>query len=193
MGGGGTCTPDKLCLDVIPIQNQAASGELAVLWFQLDDDGPDPAPLVAYQAPFDGSATAVEIPLAEVALPNAENLLCNRACDDESMCPCLDAAQAGVAYVIVVSAEALASPVFDFDEVYGVARMGMGYSAVDQVPAPPFLAGKFPDGLLQGVRPYRLVDDGGFDDLGLIQGNEEFELHVCPTVAGCNLPAPNFF
>src|SRR5687768_14895435 len=52
-GGGGNCTPDKLCLEVVPIQGQAASGEIAVLWFQLDDDGPDPAPLVAYQAPFD--------------------------------------------------------------------------------------------------------------------------------------------
>jgi hypothetical protein len=191
-GGGGNCTPDKLCLEVVPVQVQAASGEIAVLWFQLDDDGPDPAPLVAYQAPFDGTQAMVEIPLAMVGNPNAENLLCSRACDDESMCPCLDSAQAGMAYVIVTSAQALANPVFDYDDVYGIARMGMGYSEVDQVPPPAFLMGKFPEGLLQGVRPYRLIDDGVFDDLGLTQGNEVFELHVCPTSAGCNLPAPNF-
>ena len=169
--GGGTCTQDKLCLEVVPVQGQAASGEIAVLWFQLDDDGPDPAPLIAYQAPFDGSATQVEIPLSLVAIPNQEHFLCNRACDDESSCPCLDAAQAGIAYVIVASAQALADPVFDYGEVYGIARMAMGYSAVDQVPPPPFLVGEFPEGLLQGVRPYRLIDDGMFDDLGLTLDN----------------------
>lgn len=191
-GGGGTCTPDKACFEVVPVQGQTASGEIAVLWFQLYDNGPDPAPLIAYQAPFDGSATEVEILLSKVAIPNPENLLCDRACDDESMCPCLDDAQAGLAVVIVASSQALAAPVFDYDDLYGIARMGMGYSAVDQVPPPAYLTFKFPDGLLQGVRPYRLIDDGMFDNLGLTQGNEVFELFVCPTAAACDLPNPNF-
>ncbi len=122
-----------------------------------------------------------------------ELLLCERACDDEAICPCADPDQAGgIGIIMVVSDAFAADPTLDdAGNVFGVATDGaVGYGPTEQVPPHPDLVGKFPDGIHEGVRPYVLVPDGGFVDLGFTDGTEGFELDVCPTEAGCGLDFP---
>ncbi|MBL8740023.1 MAG: hypothetical protein JNK04_02980 [Myxococcales bacterium] len=197
--GGGPpaipCTPDKICLDISPKNGvSAASGRLVVLWFQLNDNGPDPIPLIGYDAPLDGSQSTAEIPLADIAIPPDELLLCERACDEELECPCADPDVAGgIGLILVVSEEFAADPTLPFSgNVFGVAPgVATGYGPTEQVPPHPDLIGKFPDGIHEGVWPYLLQSDGTFDDLYFSTGTEVFDLEVCPTEASCGLPFPN--
>lgn len=197
--GGGPpaipCTPDKICLSVVPDNGvSAASGRLVVLWFQLNDDGPDPDPFIGYDAPFDGTLPTAEILLADIAAPPDELLLCERACDEETECPCADPEQAGgIGLVLVVSDAFAADPTLPFSgNVFGVAPdMAAGYGPTEQVPPHPDLVGKFPDGIHEGVWPYALVPDGVFVDMGFTDGTVGFELVVCPTSASCGLQFPN--
>jgi hypothetical protein len=197
--GGGPpailCTPDKICLDVVPADGvSAASGHLVVLWFQLNDNGPDPVPLIGYDAPFDGSLATAEIPLADITIPPDVLLLCERACDDETQCPCADPEQAGgIGLILVVSDAFAADPSLDVSgNLFGVAGgVAAGYGPTEQVPPHPDLIGTFPDGIHEGVWPYLLQSDGTFDDLYFSTGNEVHALDVCPTEASCGLAFPN--
>ncbi len=200
MGGEGggppaiPCTPDKICFQVVPENGvSAASGRLVVFWFQLNDDGPDPEPFIGYNAPFDGSQPMAEIVLDDVAFPPDELLLCERACDEETDCPCADPEVAGgIGLVLVVSDAFAADPTLDFfGNVFGVGPdVAAGYGPTEQVPPHPDLVGKFPDGIHEGVWPYELVPDGSFVDMGFTDGTEGFELHVCPTETSCGLDFP---
>src|SRR5688500_556679 len=50
-------------LDVVSLSgNQPLSGILAVMWFQLSDEDPQPLPTIGYSAPFAGDSTRVSIP-----------------------------------------------------------------------------------------------------------------------------------
>src|SRR5262245_42623015 len=49
-GEPGVCPANTICLNVKLVQEPVAAGRVAVIWFQLSDDGPDPVPLIAYDA-----------------------------------------------------------------------------------------------------------------------------------------------
>jgi hypothetical protein len=198
-GGSGACPAETLCLDVKLQTGASVPGRLGVVWFQLSDDGPAPAPLVAYDAPFDPTVGHLEIPLAAIAIPDEENLLCQRGCADVTMCPCLGEPKLGVG-LVTVSGDVNANGKLDVDELfdaagYGVAVMGMGYSAVEQAALPAPFDGIFPEGVGKGVLPYRILpksNQGIFDALGRSQPGEVFLLSVCPSPGPqCMLPIPN--
>jgi hypothetical protein len=177
----GPCRADELCFDVTPLRPGTAPlpGRLMLLWFQLDDDGPDPGIKIGYQASFNGTDTRVVIPLSQVALPEEVHLLCERACDDEATCPCLSEPKAGIGLVAVYPDNDAAPG----RESIGVAAMAVGYSDKEFKPSPLSFSGKFPDGIEQGVRGYKLVrpDGGGFDDLGFAPPGTVYQLPVCDT------------
>jgi hypothetical protein len=200
----GPCTAADLCFDVTPVRpgTTPLAGKLVVLWGQLDDDGPDPVPKVAYEVPFAGTETRVVIPIAQIALPDEPNLLCKRACTDEAICPCLEDPRVGIGFVVVVPA-ASAGDASLFKSRIGVAKMGIAYSDKPFKPAPPRADGGakysydllFPDGIEQGTRGYVLVraDGSSFDRLGSAPPGASFELQVCDTTdtTVCSPKGPN--
>ena len=199
----GPCTAADLCFDVTPVRpgTTPLPGKIIVAWAQLDDDGPDPTPKVAYEAAFAGTETRVVIPIAQIALPDEPNLLCKRACTDEAICPCLEDPRVGLGFVLVVPA----SPAGDasaFKSRIGIAKMAIAYSDKAFKPAPPKADGGakypydllFPDGIEQGVRGYVLVrSDGSFDRLGASPLGASYPLEVCDTTDAnmCSPKGPN--
>ncbi|MDB4998190.1 MAG: uncharacterized protein JWM74_5622 [Myxococcaceae bacterium] len=187
----GPCTAADLCFDVVPVRPGTAPlpGKVIVVWAQLDDDGPDPLPKIAYEAPFAGTETSVVIPIAQIALPDEPNLLCKRACTDEAICPCLEDPRVGLGFVLVMPASS-AGDASAFKTRTGIAQMAIAYSDKAFKPAPPRADGGakypydllFPDGIEQGVRGYVLVRaDGSFDRLGASPPGASYPLQVCDT------------
>lgn len=199
-GGSDVCPTNTLCFDVKVLQGMPAAGRVAVIWFQLSDDGPDPVPLIAYDAPFDPAVARVEIPIPSIAIPNEENLLCPRACADESMCPCTAEPKLGTGFVIVandVDGNGKIDPMEVFSPMggpSGVGFMGLGYTVTPYAMVPAPYDQLFPEGADEGVRPYRIIEgDMTFDKLGKAQDGDVFDLNVCadPMDAACMLPFPN--
>lgn len=195
-GSAGMCPAESICFAFKPTEGgPVEAGRLVLVWYQLNDDGPDPLPLIAYDQLFDPTLALLEIPIADIALPNPEHMLCNRACDDEATCPCLDDVQVGTGFVFAVRDTDMSGDT-SFEEIgtdlYGVGYIGMGYSATERVPAPAPLDMLFPEGIDQGVRPYRIIEAGTFDDLGRTMPGDVFDLNICNAPsATCNPPFPN--
>jgi hypothetical protein len=197
-GSSAACPAGHICFEVKAVDTTTPieAGRIAAVWFQINDDGPDPRPLVAYEAPFDPAVSRVNIPIADIIAPGPELLFCDRACNDESMCPCLADPQIGFG-AVVVSQDANQDGMLDATEAlayYGMGWMSLGYSDKPYMPAPPpILDVKFPEGIERGIRPYRIIDEmGTFDNLGLSQDGDIFDLNVCPTPGStCSLPQPN--
>jgi hypothetical protein len=122
-------------------------------------------------------------------------MLCERSCDDEMMCPCLNENQVGIGFVFAVR-DTDQSGDINFDEIgtdmYGIGFMAMGYSEQERVPAPAPLNAVFPEGIDKGIRPYRIIDTSSFDDLGRTKPGDVLDLNVCnaPNPA-CAPPFPN--
>lgn len=199
-GGTGACPADTVCLDVKVLQGSPSKARVAIVWFQLDDDGPDPDFLMGYDAPFDPVVERIEIPIASIALPNAENLLCPRACDDESMCPCTGDPQLGIGLVFVVP-DANGDGKLDATELepqsglLGIGNLAFGYSAQAVSPLPTPYDTIFPEGVDAGVRPYHLMKDSQmvFDRMHKSKDGDVFDLNICGDNAdpACMLPFPN--
>jgi hypothetical protein len=184
-GGGSAepCPAYMMCLALNPTEGGPIEpGRVVVVWYQFSDDGPDPLPLIAYDEAFDPKLGEVQIPLADIALPKEEHMLCQRACDDEAMCPCLDEVRVGIGYVFAVRDTDMSGDI-SFDEIgmdlYGVGYMAMGYSEQERIPAPAPLDMLFPEGLDKGVRPYRIIEAGTFDKLGRTKAGDTQGMNVC--------------
>jgi hypothetical protein len=186
----GSCSADTLCFDVKSVRSGTTplSGRLVVVWIQLNDDGPDPAPQTAYEAPFNGTETRVAIPIAQIGLPTEPVLYCHRGCNDEAMCPCLREPKVGLAIVGVLPRSADGGSI---SARVGLAQMLVGYSDKAFKPAPAFEAGVyapsdllFPDGIEQGVFGYGFVQADGStrNRLGIHPPGTVFTLEVCDTV-----------
>lgn len=194
----------NLELDVVPVNpgTKPLPGLLVVVWSQLDDDGPDPLPLVAYSVPFTGNETHVTIPLSAVAAPTEPLLLCQRACTDEAVCPCQSDPKVGFGYIVVVH-DANGNGVADLtaskatsEKALGIARSILAWSAqAYSHPAPGLFDSLFPDGVRAGAHLYDLVrpDGGSFDRLGFPPPGATFQLPVCDSldVTVCKPKAPN--
>lgn len=199
-GGSEVCPANTICLDVKVLQGMPGAARVAVIWFQLSDDGPDPVPLIGYDAPFDPAVKRVEIPIPAIAVPNEENLLCPRACADESMCPCTGEPKLGTGFVVVANdadGNGKIDPVEVTDAMSGPSGVGyvaLGYSATPYAMVPAPYDQLFPEGVDEGVRPYRIIEGNmTFDKMGKAQDGDVFDLNVCadPNDAACMLPFPN--
>lgn len=186
-GGGGAggaaagCDAGQVCLTVN--KQGEASGQLAVIWFRLEGTlAKDPT--VAYQQAFAGSESAVTIDLASVTAPPNEDLLCERACADVLTCPCTGAFEASVGYIMVVvdeNADGTLSPaeIGTSSNVVGIANTAVIYGASTVAAAPAPFDQTFPEGVKEGMAPYRINQDGAYlpADAGT-----SFELKVGPNV-----------
>ena len=198
-GGPRACRADELCFDVSPLRpgTTPLSGRLTLVWFQFDDDGPDPPLKAGYQAPFNGTDTRVVIPLSEVVPPDEVHLWCERACDDEATCPCLDDPypKPAIGYVVVLPETASAPLIWTVRELLGAASMAVGFSDRTFKPSPPRFSRVFPDGLEKGVRGYISVpaEGGIFDAMGYAAPGTVYQLRVCDTADRrvCDAKPPN--
>jgi hypothetical protein len=190
----------SLVLEVTPVRpsTKPLSGRLAVFWFQLDDDGPDPSPEVVYDVPFDGKTTTVAIPLGALAPPSEPNLYCARACEDEAACACTGGPRIGFAYVAVVTdtngnGKADVTYGKGGDTLVGVAEAVLVYSPDGSAPAK--LDPMFPEGVLTGLAVYTPVERQGTSWEALASGTRSTSrpLRVCDTSDPklCQAPVPN--
>lgn len=184
------------------------SGRLVVMWFQLNDDGPDPELEKAYDVPFDPSVTSYQLPMSAITPPSDRNLLCPRSCTDESMCPCAGQPQVGTAYVILLTdpnGDGVISVPEEFgyngatgpnpSVLFGVTRIVIGYGIMEYPNAVPY-DNLFPEGISDGIAPYLATPPaaGGFDQLYEADPTETYDLVACDPEGATtcdNLPFPN--
>jgi len=150
-GSAGVCPPDTLCFAVKPMTpgGQLSPGRLAVAWTQFDDDAPGQVPVIAYDGTFDPAAERVDVPLALITAPPEEVRLCERSCDADPQCPCVNDLQVGVG-LVVVAPDGDASGALEVEELsqnYGVGFVVIGYSEQEHIPTPAALSAMFPEGV----------------------------------------------
>jgi hypothetical protein len=200
----GPCPADTLCLRPTSVTpgGEIPAGRVGVVWFQLNDDGIDPEIEIGFDAPLDPSAARIDIPVGDITGPGEENLVCERACPDETMCPCLGKIQIGFAFVIAV-VDVNGNGAIDVPDdvgisndvgIYGVGFMAVGFSETAYDPAPSPFEALFPDGIQGGIAPYEVIENAGsFDTLGVPDEPQIYEFTVCvPGDATCDdLRLPN--
>lgn len=205
---GARCATHRIVhFDVHPVVAGAAvpDGRLTVWFYQFDDSlTPRPPRFVAYDRPFAGTSTGVDIALDDITLPPQieDYKLCSRTCTDLSdpACGCQAAgpklALAFVgAYVDRDGSGAIESSEIDFNNEIGVGYMQLG--AADRAYAPPtVLDFVVPEGIVDCLAPYSILPvppSEGFNDLGIPSQTATFPLDVCvPGDASCaHLRRPN--
>lgn len=204
--GGNTENEEESSTQTLDLEiNQLEEGtysqnaRLVIAWAQLDDDGPDPDPVIAYDAAFDPAATTVAISTDEIANPTEPVLLCTRECDDESQCGCTEdsSIEAGLGLVLVMNdpnqnGSIEIDELMQEDEWRGVGRVILGWSP--ETVADADNTEVFQSDLLEGLNPYAIDEesDDTFDRLKASDFDTTFELAVCPEDSTtCELPFPN--
>lgn len=195
----GNCPAGQLCLRINPVVAGATipSGRLVVVFYQLVDNvTPYPPLLVSYDVPFDGTATAIQFPLASITAPAPldDYRLCPRTCFALSnpACDCPAAsAKITTAFVFVVgdtNSSGSIEPAELVDaNMYGVGYMQLG-GADMAYPVPHALQNLLPEGIQNGLAPYRIIDGSPFDKMGLPAPGMVFDLDICvPNSASCQM------
>jgi hypothetical protein len=194
-----SCAAGKLCLRVNPVAAGATipDGRLVVVFYQMIEHVMPPVPeLVGLDRPFTAATPTIEIPLADIVLPAPidDYRLCPRTCLalDNPACDCPAAhPKIALAFVFVMrdlDASGAIEPAELVDEnLYGVGVLQLG--AADRAyAAPNALDPLLPDGILDGLAPYRIIPTTDFDDLGIAAPGTVFDLDVCvPGDASCDM------
>jgi len=199
---GGTtaaCETGRLCLEVNRLGSGAVQqGILAVVWFQVDDDGPDPDPVVAFElpTPSDPGWAREDILLDALAPPPDAVRWCPRDCDDEAICPCTGNPQVALAVVGVLedtdSDGTLGTAEITSGRATGMAMVVVANANDRYVPAPIPWSEVFADGVIAGTQPYRVIEAGVTDDLGVAPPGSTFVLSVCTDdMPVCDPPTPD--
>lgn len=179
------------------------TGRMVVMWFQLNDDGPDPEIEVGYDVAFDPSVTTYNVPMSAITPPGEQNLLCPRSCTDEATCPCAGVPQVGIGLILLLT-DPNGNGKIDVPTewgwnggtatVFGVTKIVIGYGPDAYVPATPY-DNIFPQGILEGMIPYEAVSGAGtFDQLVPANTTTRYDLKACdPNMATTcdSLPWPN--
>jgi hypothetical protein len=173
-GGSDAGTSPETQAGAIPIALDSALDttkkyRLAVVWLQPNDDGPDPAPQVAYDVPFAPNQVSIAIPA--LAVPRDTLILCARDGNDESVSPCRSDSpfNLGVA-LLVIGEDANGDGAFTFDEPRALLSLASFiYSAKGGDVLPRASSGEpaLIDGTIRsGTHLYESYKrDGGFDRL----------------------------
>jgi hypothetical protein len=178
----GVCDAGEICFDVVkvPPGMTIEAGRLWIVWVPLGSGG---NPLLAYDVAFDPAVTKLEIPIADIALPTPELLYCERACDDEAMCPCISEFGFGT---LVVGADTDGDGRLDSRYTRNGGGAILVYSQKEYMPAPEFLAGI--EGIAKGVRAY-VREDGDDSRLRPSAPGTWLPLNICPSdQAACRTP-----
>jgi hypothetical protein len=195
----GNCAAGMVCLDVTPMRpnGKPLAGRLAIMWAQLNREGPDPVAEVGYDVAFLGTEKTIDIPLAQVTPPTDPNFLCQRNCNDEYACPCINEPKVAVGYVVVVDDDNkngkadLGATELESENFVGVGAVGLAYSvqAYKPVPAVEYdfqrtLNSLLTDSIAVGVVAYTLIPafGGANDAMGAPAQNTRFKLPVCDTI-----------
>ena len=201
----GNCPAGQLCLRLNPVVAGATipAGRLVVVFYQFIDNITPPPPLVvAYDAPFDGTTTAIQFPLANIATPAPidDYRLCPRTCFmlSNPTCDCPAASAKITTAFVFVMRDANSSGAIEPAELIDANRYGIGFVQIGGAdmayPNPQALQNLLPDGIQNGLAPYRVIDLSPFDKMGVPAPGTVFELDVCvPNSASCSMVRfPNF-
>ena len=191
------CPDGKLCIDVSPltVSGDARSGHLAVVWYQLDPDDPDPVREIGYSRPFETRDQKMEIDLDSIALPKDEALLlCERDCADEAKCACQSETKIGIATVVLAD-DVDRDGRIALEEIdkatYGRGWFLIAHSDKETSISPPPFDAVFSDGFARGTAAYRFVGNPE-DRVERASDGERFVLNVCADTREepCELPFP---
>ena len=199
-GATGECDPGLLCLEVNRLGTGAVrQGVIAIVWFQLDDDGPDPEPVLAFEVATsrDTGWARTDILLSAVAPPPEPVRWCPRDCEDESICPCTGNPQVTIGAVVVFEDPDLDGSLSPAEIAGGTSVIGVGWVVVANandryVPAPAPFNQIFVEGVLAGTAAYRVTDadSTGRNDLAIPPVADTFVLHMCTDdMTVCELPS----
>lgn len=184
-GGNGSeaCTPPTLCLDIVE-EGAIPEARFAVVWFRLEGDVAND-PSIAMETTFDPSASRIEVDMATIPPPPEVDKICERRCEDVSVCPdCTGDFEGSVAYLMVVVDEDMSgaidpAEVGEPENIVGIANAALGWSNDAWAMAPLPFDEVFPDGTSEGVGAYRIDANGAFIPASL---DDEFSLKVGPDV-----------
>jgi len=198
---GARCATHRIIhFDVHPVVAGAAipDGRLTVWFYQFNDDlMPRPQPFVAYDRPFAGTSTGVDIALDDITLPPRieDYQLCPRTCKDLSdpACGCQGGPKLALAFVAAYvdrdGSGAIESSEIDLNNEIGEGYVQLG--AADRAYAPPtVLDFVVPKGIVDCLAPYSILPPPpgeSFNDLGIPDQTATFPLDVCvPGDASCD-------
>jgi hypothetical protein len=172
-------------------------GRLIVDLYQLQDNLPVPQ-FIAYDVPFTGTSTSIDLALADVALPTTldQYKVCPRSCFDlaNPACACTPGQpNVALAFVFVMGdldhSGAIEPAELTRENRYGVGVMQLGDSDA-AYPPPTILDPLAPEGIQGCLAPYAILPPAPssiFDRLG-IPGTTTFDLDVCvPGSASCDM------
>lgn len=198
-----TCPAGQLCFRVNKVVPGATipDGRLVVVFRQFNDNiTPQPIRQITLDRAFDGTATTIEFPLSDIGLPTPidDYRLCSRTCSNISMpqCDCIAAeAKVALAVVLVIRDVDMSGTIEQAELDTSANRYGGGYmqiGAADQAyPNPQMLQHLFLEGIEDGLVPYRVIESGLIDDLGIAAPGMVFDLNVCvPGDASCDSARP---
>lgn len=187
----GTCGASTLCLDVSSLRQGATphAGRLVLVWMSLVG-GPSE---IGYDAPFAGTETQMQIPLASVTPPSDANAFCEKS----SAGQCTGPVKLGYGVVGVIDDSGTGKAALG-ERALGLSDAKVLYSQTALKPPPKgyVWAGvpmdqAFPSGVEQGANAY-VAPQGNFQDLVPAQAGATFKLQVCDTNDGvnCSIKAP---
>jgi hypothetical protein len=170
------CPEDSVCMDLNVLEGaEVRAGRVAVLWYQLNDVDPDPTPEIGYDAPLERDAQRLVIRHDDIRPPRSEALsLCERACADESTCPCRGETNVSIATVITAD-DGNGDGRLDVREALE-GRYGRGYFVIVRSEgtyrtAPPPFDAVFAGAIHGGTHAYGFVASG--DGSTVLVGNPE--------------------
>lgn len=182
------CPAGQLCLAPHPVASGLSipDGRLVLAFYQFIDDY-GVVPRIMYDVPFSPQSGPIQISLADVTLPTPADdyQLCIRTCQDlaDPACDCPAAEAKVLTAFVFVAADTNGSGAIELDEldesnIYGIGYMHLG-GGDRAYPAPNPLDIVFPEGIQEGLRPYRIIPGDPFDKLGIPAAGSVFELDLC--------------
>lgn len=181
----GACGASTLCLDVSSLRQGTTphAGRLVLVWRSLVG-GPSE---IGYDAPFAGTETQIQIPLAGVTPPSDANAFCEKTGTGQ----CTGPVKLGFGIVAVLDDSGTGKAALG-EIALGLSDAKILFSQTALKPPPKGYtwAGvpmdqAFPSGVEQGANAYT-APQGNFQELIPAQAGATFKLQVCDTNDGVN-------
>jgi hypothetical protein len=184
--------PEELILTLD--SSAPANARLVVVWWHQRAGEPDEFLQIAYDASLPTGQLSVQIPLAQIAMPYSENLICFRRCTDRATCACDGSPDFALAS-IAVTLDSDGNGSTSFQELqreqFGGAAVSIGWAPTKEDIGIPGFGGLFAGNLVAGGFGLYLPNTEG---LLQPQSTPMQVLSLCtPGDATCTFPVSRLF